>query len=344
MQKLVLGMDIGGANLKYASSCGTAIAREFAMWLTPEQLSQSLIEDMQKHFIDCGIMPDELAVTMTGELADCFLDRKIGVEHIVQQTCHAAEQLNVENVRFYGVDGCFHQANHACEDPDLVAAANWHALANFVGREIASDALLIDIGSTTTDIIPISEKKVLTDALTDYDRLCDGSLVYIGCRRTPACGLVNNLEYQGISTPVMNELFATIDDAMLVLGHTVENVNDCNSADGKPRSRPLAANRLARMIGLDRRSINLAQAKKLAEQIIAAANQRISHAINKHQRHPAWVLSGHGKALVSIPNGQPTLHLADHLGPEVARCAPAYAVARLNSNENQREPDDAAGH
>ena len=36
MQKLVLGIDIGGANLKYASARGTAAASEFAMWLTPE--------------------------------------------------------------------------------------------------------------------------------------------------------------------------------------------------------------------------------------------------------------------------------------------------------------------
>jgi hypothetical protein len=335
MQQIVLGIDIGGANLKYASSCGTAAAREFAMWLTPELLSQSLLEDIQKHFIDHGTSPDELAVTMTGELADCFLDRKVGVEHIVHQTCQAAETLAIPSVRFYGVDGRFHQAKIACESPDLIAAANWHALANFVGREIASDALLIDIGSTTTDIIPISGQKVATDALTDYDRLCDGSLVYIGCRRTPVCGLVSNLEYRGISTPVMNEAFATMDDAMLLLGHTEEDASDCSSADGKPRSRVLAANRLARMIGLDRRTINVHDAKILAHQIIAAATEQIAHAIQQHHEHHTWVLSGHGQVLVSKPDGQPTLHLADHLGNEVARCAPAYAVARLKFSKTQ---------
>ncbi|MDA9934856.1 tetrahydromethanopterin-linked C1 transfer pathway [Rubripirellula sp.] len=335
MQKRVLGIDIGGANLKYASACGTAAAREFAMWLHPEQLSQSLIEDVQMHFIARGIRPDELAVTMTGELADCFLDREIGVEHIVQQTCQAAETLAIRNVHFYGVDGRFHQSNAARENTDLIAAANWHALANFVGREIASDALLIDIGSTTTDIIPITGQNVATDALTDYERLCDGSLVYIGCRRTPICSLVSNLEYRGISTPVMNELFATIDDAMLLLGHTDENVHDCSSADGKPRTQLLAANRVARMIGLDRRTINTRDAENLAQQVIAAAFNKIGHGIRQHQQHSIWVLSGHGQVLISIPDQQPTLYLADHLGTEVARCAPAYAVARLKSTENK---------
>lgn len=100
MQKLVLGMDIGGANLKYATSHGKAASREFAMWMIPEQLSESLVEDIQTHFVDFGIRPDELAVTMTGELADCFLDRKIGVEHIVQQTCEAADNFAIDHPRW----------------------------------------------------------------------------------------------------------------------------------------------------------------------------------------------------------------------------------------------------
>ncbi|MDA7906924.1 tetrahydromethanopterin-linked C1 transfer pathway [bacterium] len=335
MKNLVLGIDIGGANLKYASSCGTAAARDFAMWLTPERLSQTLIEDLQNNFCKRGITPTELAVTMTGELADCFLDRGIGVDHIAQQTCQAAESLSINTVSFYGVDGCFHRPGETRDNPDLIAAANWHALANFIGREIASDALLIDIGSTTTDIIPIRGQKVATNALTDYDRLCESTLVYIGCRRTPVCSLVSALVFQGISTPVMNEIFATIDDALLVLGHTAEDVNDSGTADGKPRTRPLAANRLARMIGLDRRTISINDATALAHQILSAAMQQIGKAIDRLEHHDIWVLSGHGELLIAIPEGQTTLRLADHLGAEVARCAPAYAVAKLKSTENR---------
>ena len=335
MKNLVLGIDIGGANLKYASPCGAAATRDFAMWLTPEQLSQTLIEDLQNNFCTRGITPNELAVTMTGELADCFLDRGIGVDHIAQQTCQAAESLAISKVSFYGVDGCFHQAVEARDNPDLIAAANWHALANFVGREIAPNALLIDIGSTTTDIIPISGNKVANNALTDYARLCESTLVYIGCRRTPVCSLVNTLTFQGISTPVMNEMFATIDDALLVLGHTPPDANDSGTADGKPRTRPLAANRLARMIGLDRRTISINEATTLAHQIVNAAMQQIGKAIDRLEHHDTWVLSGHGELLISIPEGQTTLRLADHLGAQVARCAPAYAVAKLKSIENR---------
>ena len=220
MNKLVIGVDIGGANLKYASACGMASSRAFAMWREPENLATALAEDLQSNFCNQQHAIETLAVTMTGELADCFIDREVGVQHIVEQTCHAAAQLGLDHVQFYGVDGLFHNARAAGEKPDLIAAANWHALANFIGREVAADALLIDIGSTTTDIIPITQQQVATTALTDHDRLCEHSLVYVGCKRTPVCSLVDTLEYRGVVTPVMNEQFATIDDALLLLGLT----------------------------------------------------------------------------------------------------------------------------
>lgn len=331
MNQTVLGIDIGGANLKYATACGAAMARDFPMWLKPEQLAQTLTADLRNRFPELDFTSAVMAVTMTGELADCFLDRGIGVDHIVRHTCQAAEALGIDDVAFYGVDGFFHTAEQACQNPDLIAAANWHALANFVGQEIAPNALLIDIGSTTTDIIPVLEKQVATNARTDYDRLCQSTLVYVGCRRTPVCSLVTCLDYNGTSTSVMNEVFATIDDAMLLLGHTEENGDDCCTADNQPRTRVMAANRLARMIGLDRRSIGIEQAEEFAQQIITVARQRISMAINQLGKHDTWVLSGHGEPLADIPKGQHHLRLADQLGHEVARSAPAYAVARLRA-------------
>ncbi len=335
MNKLVIGVDIGGANLKYASACGMASSRAFAMWREPENLATALAEDLQSNFFNQQHAIETLAVTMTGELADCFIDREVGVQYIVEQTCHAAAQLGLDHVQFYGVDGLFHNARAAGEKPDLIAAANWHALANFIGREVAADALLIDIGSTTTDIIPITQQQVATTALTDHDRLCEHSLVYVGCKRTPVCSLVDTLEYRGVVTPVMNEQFATIDDALLLLGLTTPDPHDSDSADGNPRTQPFAANRLARMIGLDRRVVTDVEAQGLAQQVATAATQRIVTAINDINHHAPWVLSGHGLPLVPLTAGHPTLRLADQLGHEIARCAPAYAVSRLIKLELQ---------
>lgn len=333
----VVGADIGGANLKYASDRGSAHSRAFALWRHPRRLSQAIQEDLSR------FAPFQtLAVTMTGELADCFVDRQVGVEQIVRATQSAARDLGIRSITFYGVDGRFHPADAAIEKADVVAAANWHALASFVGTQLMPDGLLVDVGSTTTDLIPIRRGAVATAACSDFDRLAESSLVYVGCRRTPACALVDCLNLNGRRIGVMNELFATMDDVRLILGKRPERPLDNDSADGKPRTQEFAANRLARMIGLDRRQVDLNQARELAIQVYEAGKNRISAAINRFadDRLPV-LLCGHGHDMVDVPPVVKTQRLSEALritetvSDTVSRCAPAYAVARLCARQSQ---------
>lgn len=318
----ILGVDIGGANIKYCTNDGQACSTNFPMWKLADQLVDALHQDCRR-FTDI----DSIAITMTGELADCFLDRAIGVQHIVSHACRAALKCGIRDLRFYGVDGQFHDATSANESVDRIAAANWHALASFIGQEFPN-CTLVDIGSTTTDIIPIKHGIVGTSATTDYDRLREGMLVYVGCRRTPVCSLVNCLDHEGASIEVMNELFATVDDARLVLGREDEDRQDTDTADGQPRTIEFAANRLARMIGLDRRQVPIGDAKQLAEQILAAATQRISRIAGQHIQETV-VLTGHGEDLLRLPEPVTRVFLRDHWGEQVVRSAPSYAVAHL---------------
>ncbi|NND96053.1 MAG: tetrahydromethanopterin-linked C1 transfer pathway [Pirellulaceae bacterium] len=333
MSTRTVGIDIGGANLKYADGDGFALARSFAMWRHPDKLAETIAGDL----LACGTI-DSLAVTMTGELADCFADREVGVRHIVEHTVQASRQCGIGSVHFYGVDGQFHDASEACEKVDLLAAANWHALANFVGTSVAASALLIDIGSTTTDIVPIVDGAVATDARTDYDRMLQGSLVYVGCRRTPVCALTSTLEFRGHVTGVMNELFATIDDARLVLGTVAQQAKDTDTADSMPRTKEFAANRLARMIGLDRRSVSVQDSRELAQQVVQAASDQIRAGVQRMlqlaprlETDPVYVVSGHGGDLLQLADNSFSLSLAEMLGDEMSRCAPALAVAQLLS-------------
>lgn len=323
MQNIV-GIDVGGANLKYVHSGDEAFSTTFPMWRHPDRLTTTLIDHLRRF----GPI-DALAVTMTGELADCFVDRASGVDHIVTHTCEAAKRVGIDQVAFYAVDGRFRDRDQARRDVDCVAAANWHALANLVAKRFAADTTLIDIGSTTTDIIPIVSGAVATQAVTDHDRLAEGSLVYIGCRRTPVCALVDRLRFRGRDLTVMNEVFATIDDAKIVLGSTVEDDTDTDSADQLPRTCEFAANRLARMVGLDRRSVTIPDARELARQIVASAKQRIGADLRRTHRSNHFVISGHGQDLIDFPQDSVVIQLADQLGPSVARCAPAFAVAAL---------------
>ena len=211
---------------------------------------------------------------------------------------------------------------------DVLAASNWHALASYVAAEIQKATLLIDIGSTTTDIIPLTELQS-QQTKTDFDRLRQGQLVYIGCKRTPVCSLVTSLVFNGFATNVMNELFATIDDVLLVLGQAEPDDQDNDSADGRPRTVACATNRLARMIGLDHRHVTQQQATELAQQVIESARDRIRVAIEKNHDGQIVVLSGHGEVLLQFPDETKIVRLTEKLGPELSRCAPAYGVAWL---------------
>ncbi|MDG2224517.1 MAG: hydantoinase/oxoprolinase family protein [Rubripirellula sp.] len=334
----VIGIDIGGANLKYACLDGRAWSRSFPMWKQREQVRSAITKDLCTHFDLGGDLGGDfreqqtLAITITGELADCFVDRAEGVQYLVAQAMDAAADLGISGVRFYGVDGTFHCGDSATRYPDLIAAANWHALANYVAREILPDALLIDVGSTTTDIVPIRDRQVATRAATDHERLNEGSLVYVGCRRTPVCALVDRLYFRGQSTPVMNELFATIDDAQLLLHFVDESPSDLDTADGQPRTCVAATNRLARMIGLDRRTVTPSEAEDMSAQIIAAARLRIAAGVETLGQGCPIVLSGHGRGLVDL-SGREVVKLADRLSADVARCAPSFAVAHLLHSE-----------
>ena len=334
----VIGVDIGGANIKYYSTCGRSLAYNFALWKYSKSLDKKLIADLQGFDV-----VRTLAVTMTGELADCFSDREVGVKHIVDSVMSAASRLSIDQVWFYGVDGGFYDSKQAKSMPDTVAAANWHALASLVARQFPIATTLVDIGSTTTDIIPLAGRRVATKAQTDHDRLVEGSLVYVGCRRTPLCSLVNQLQFQGVACEVMNEMFATIDDARLLLGRTLPDCDDTDTADSQPRTAENAAIRLARMIGLDRRTVTIEGAVDLAAQVVQAAEARIHAAFRRLHRDGPVVIAGHGADLLNLGSPQVLISLADHWGESVSRVAPSYAVASLYQDLiASRDADDAA--
>src|SRR5437870_3936121 len=85
----VLGLDIGGANLKAATADGQAVSVPFPLWRDPHALPQQL-PDLVGRF-HC----DRLAVTMTGELCDCFATKRAGVNAILDSVLAAALQMPI---------------------------------------------------------------------------------------------------------------------------------------------------------------------------------------------------------------------------------------------------------
>jgi probable H4MPT-linked C1 transfer pathway protein len=330
----VLGLDIGGANLKAADAEGTAISRPFAVWKHPDRLAAKI-----SGLIAAFPKPNVIAVTMTAELADCYRTKREGVDAILTAVEEAAAKTPV---RVWQTSGQFVSADEARAAPLLTAAANWHALATFVGTFApAGGALLIDIGSTTCDFVPLEDGHPAAVGRTDSQRLQSSELVYTGVRRTPVCAIVRTLPFRGVECPVAAELFATSLDAYLTAGDVPEDPNDVETADGRPATIACARDRLARCLCCDAEEFGREDAEKAARAIRETQQRQVLAALEgvleARNRIPSRVfISGMGGFLARrvvqacpLLRGATTTDLLELFRPEVTEAACAFAVARL---------------
>ena len=259
------GFDIGGANIKFASTNGHAQQVSFPIWKKKNQLAQIL--GSFRPFI----APDDLVgVTMTAELADCFEDKKSGVEFIVSQVQEVFED---HCPLYYRTDGLMCTAPVATENWRLVAASNWHAISCLAFDENSDrrSGFVFDIGSTTTDIIPVRDGTPVNNEQDDLARLSNGQLYYGGIGRTPVCGLIDHIELDSGLVSIANELFATTKDAFIWRNELPTDESDFDTADGRSSSRLDAGKRLARMLCADLSSID----DRLVDLIAAQAKQKL---------------------------------------------------------------------
>ncbi len=327
-----LGLDIGGANLKAAMSDGYAWQVAFPLWRKPDELPAAIATLIRQAPPHRG-----LAVTMTGELADCYETKAAGVAAIVAAVEEAAGGLDT---RYYSVNrpGAFLDTASAVADWPGVAASNWHALATACTRLPDGCDLLVDVGSTTSDIIPIANDYPSTKGLDDTARLIAGELLYQGVGRTPLCAIVDELPYRGVMCPVAAELFATTADVLLMLGHA-RSSEETDTADGRPLNKPYSLARLARMVCADASQFNEADALEVAEHIYQRMEAKllasIERVIQSMDRRPERVtVSGAGaqlarSALLRAGHLKGVRSLSDLIGEDASRCAPAWAVAYL---------------
>jgi probable H4MPT-linked C1 transfer pathway protein len=312
------------------------------MWEHPEQLADVLAE-LLSGFGDV----DGLAVTMTGELADCFDSKAEGVDHILG----AAEQVAAGRpVRVWQTVGEFVTPAVAREFPRLTAAANWHALATWIGRAAPDgNSLLIDVGSTTTDIIPLEGGVPLPQGRTDVERLVSGELVYSGVRRTPLSAVAHAVPFRGRYCPLASENFACALDVYLWLGELPENADETGTADGKPATRQAALVRLARMLCCDLTEFGPEDADALSNFLADVQRQRMTGSVDRVVKRMEGggcrlvVVSGAGEFLgrrVIAGHRQlskcPVMSLAESMGPAHSEAACACALARLAGEERFR--------
>jgi probable H4MPT-linked C1 transfer pathway protein len=331
-----LGLDIGGANLKAADGRGWARVVAFELWRDPAGLGSMLQE-----LVRGAPAADGLAFTMTGELCDCFRTKAEGVRQILK----AAKQIaDSRVVRVYLVDGRLVSIDEALDLAHLAAASNWHALAQFACRFVLrQSAILIDIGSTTSDIIPMFDGNPSPNGYNDTDRLVTGELVYTGIGRTPICAITNWLPWRDRRCPVAAEFFATAADAYVILSRLPEREDFTGTADGRPLTKLLARERLARMICADSSTFSATDAERAAAYIREAQYAQLQVAVKRVSaqmkcRPDSFVISGSGEFLASelaksVLPAAAIVSLAENLGPAVSAAGPAHALAVLASEK-----------
>lgn len=284
-----LALDIGGANLKAAHSAGFIRSIPFALWKSPRDLPREL-GSLASQFPPF----DRIAATMTGELCDCFATKAEGVKTILA----AVREVFGGRAIAWGTDGRFRSLGEAASRPDLTAASNWSALATVAAR-LVPEGLLIDIGSTTSDLIPLRGGLPKPTGRTDAGRLRAGELIYAGVRRTPICALATALPHRNHPTGLMAELFATTWDVYLTLGEIEGATEDRSTADGRPATREFARDRLARMVGEDRETFSDSDAISLAREADSVLVERLVSSARRlvGGTAQAAILSGSGEFL-----------------------------------------------
>ncbi|MEK0083154.1 hydantoinase/oxoprolinase family protein [Benzoatithermus flavus] len=347
MAELVTGFDIGGAHLKAAqvTAGGRVVAAlqvPCALWQGLDRLEQAFAE-VRTRLFPIG----RTAITMTGELADLFPDRATGVRELV----HAAEAALPEaGHRFWagrhGFVGSHVAAGHAVE----IASANWLASATFAARSLG-EGLLVDLGSTTTDILLLAGGEVRARGFTDRERLTTGELVYTGLTRTPLMAVADRAPFAGRWVGMMKEYFATAADAYRVLGILPEAADQHPTADGGPKTAAASMRRLARMIGADAADGTPEDWRRLAAWLAGRQMRAIEDAAALQLSRglvsdPAPLVgAGCGRFLLrplAERLGLPYRDFAEllDLAPEArdwaATCAPAVAVALLALQELER--------
>lgn len=330
-----VGWDIGGAHVKMAyidHQLLTVDQWECPLWKGLNELETILTLALKK-------LPDSITlhhVTMTGELVDIFKNRQDGVSQIIETLSQHVPDNHT--VKFFSRNGLLdkHEAIRNFQD---VASANWIASGKCIAQ-YCDNAIFVDIGSTTTDILEISNGKLKLESLSDYERLRSGELVYTGVVRSCVNTIAREVNYKGDKIPLIAEQFAVTADVYRILEILPENADLGNTMDGEPKDRQSSLRRLARMLGIDYEKDDenewVSVANEISQQQVNLIMRSIDSLLQNNSCTTKIVGAGVGRFLLENISDQLSLPYADFVSTifseditfqeNAADCAPAVAL------------------
>ena len=264
--KIFIGWDIGGANTKiclFDSEYNVidVINENIKIWENFENLKFLFVKinnDYHKYEISNFI-------TITAESCDNFSERNDGILKILE----LCNNFMIGKTFYFSNEGVYLSYHDAKLLPHKLFSTNWMLTLNFLNSSSDID-VIIDIGSTTTDVI--YKNMSIHNNIDDYQRLQNNTLIYIGAIRTPLSMVIENVIYKGLKTPLINEVYATTGDIFNITNDVDFRNTNYKGADGKSFTKKNSLIRLSRNIGFDYSDNNdlylLETAKKIKKLII----------------------------------------------------------------------------
>jgi probable H4MPT-linked C1 transfer pathway protein len=344
----IIGLDIGGANLKLASLkvAGNRVldvsvySKYFPVWKHKDRLAEALSGFLQETVKT--EKPDGIAVTMTAELSDAFQTKREGVNYILDCVALFSDRAPVWVL---DVDAELIRIEEARLKPLRVAAANW-AATGWLAAKLARNCIVIDVGSTSTSIVPVLQGRVITNGKTDLEKLLVGELVYTGSLRTNVAAIVDYLPVKGGLARVSSEHFAQSADVHLILGNITIEDYTCETADGKGKTLHDSMDRLARVVCADTEMLSANEIKQMALyihnkqiwQIGEAVTQVLTRLPKPIDKEFQALVAGVGKAFLAKKAAEQAgiskiTDIDELLGSKVSKALPAVGVALLGASK-----------
>jgi hypothetical protein len=347
----VVGLDVGGVNIKAAFlEAENGLIRElntateyFPIWKRGKEQLPAVLGRLRKQLTGSNSL-DAVGATLTAELSDVYETKKEGVNHVLD--CVQEVFADVP-VFVLDVEANLRSIEGAREEPIKVASANWVATGWMVSQVIR-DCIIIDVGSTTTSIIPVIEGEMAAVGKNDLEKLLNGELVYTGCLRTDVAAIVSSIPLRGGRAMVSSELFAQSGDVHLLLGNINEADYAVDTADGRGKTRIEAMARLARVVCADINMLAQQEITDIAKHVYDAQISQIAQGLKqvydrvrpRLRRDIPVVVTGLGREFLARKASQRVgfnriINLGDLLSASAAVVSPSVGVAVMVASKLQ---------
>ena len=338
----VLGLDIGGANTKatllITQNATTKKLRTlleyFPIWKDGKNQLPKVLEKLKKKLTNSTVL-DGVGVTITAELSDAYMTKKEGIHHVLDCVCQVFGEVPLFVL---DVEANLLSIEEAHREPIRVASANW-AATGWITKQSIKNCIVVDVGSTTTSIIPIVNGKIAAKGRTDLEKLQNGELVYSGSLRTNVATIVNFIPVRDMMTRVSSELFSQSGDVHLLLGNIKEEEYTSGTCDDRGKTRREAAARLARVVCTDTDTLTEQEIMDVAKFVyakqveqIACGLKQVSERIKPELRKKTAVVTGLGRKFLARKAAEKVgfediIDMQELLGVDAAVVSPSVGVA-----------------